>query len=120
MLWDAVVRQIKPLERRRAAKTQTTPPPELPVAKHPTSARPIVLALAPRAAKPAVPPLAQFGRRERTRLSRGRSEIEARLSRDSRLDQRKLRALLVQGVDGMVDRTIERISVGEGLVCEMV
>ena len=42
------------------------------------------------------------------------------LSRDSRLDQRKLRALLVQGVDGMVDRTIERISVGEGLVCEMV
>ena len=44
----------------------------------------------------------------------------ANLSRDSRLDQRKLRALLVQGVDGMVDRTIERISVGEGLVCEMV
>ncbi|MBR0715280.1 Smr/MutS family protein [Bradyrhizobium liaoningense] len=83
-LWDLVAKQVKPLRKHRAPKshaakrsepTATVPP----VAKPSMSPRPHAPATAPRVAKPAVPPLAPLGKRERTKLSRGRSGIEARL-----------------------------------------
>ena len=41
--------------------------------------RPVASIHAPKPSKPAEPPLAPLGRRERSRLSRGRNEIDARL-----------------------------------------
>ncbi|TPQ42167.1 DNA mismatch repair protein MutS [Bradyrhizobium guangdongense] len=83
-LWDLVARQIKPLKKRRATKPDAPKRAEAavhaaPVAKPAMSPRPHAPPAAPRVAKPAVPPLAPLGKRERTKLSRGRSEIEARL-----------------------------------------
>jgi hypothetical protein len=43
-----------------------------------------------------------------------------RLSRDSRLGQRKHPALCIQLVHGLVDRPIKCVSVSEGLMGEMV
>lgn len=48
---------------------------------------------APGAAKPQIPPLAPLGKRERTKLSRGRSEIEARLDLHGMTQMRAHRAL---------------------------
>ena len=48
---------------------------------------------APRPAKPQIPPLAPLGKRERTKLSRGRSEIEARLDLHDMTQMRAHRAL---------------------------
>ncbi|MDE2375922.1 Smr/MutS family protein [Bradyrhizobium sp.] len=83
-LWDTVARQIKPLKKQRAAKTQSAPRQDASLhgpsaAGHPAPARPVAPPPAPRATRPATPPLAPLGRRERTKLSRGRSAIEARL-----------------------------------------
>jgi DNA-nicking Smr family endonuclease len=80
-LWEGVARQTKPLRKRtRVAKAHASPPaseasPARPVAP----SRPITPAPVPKAVKPVVPPLAPLGRRERSRLSRGKSGIEARL-----------------------------------------
>lgn len=83
-LWDLVAKQVKPLRKHRATKAHgvkrsETPANAAPVAKPPMSPRPLAPAPAPRVAKPVAPPLAPLGKRERTKLSRGRSEIEARL-----------------------------------------
>lgn len=82
-LWDTVAKQVKPLRKPRVAKPHTAPRPEstpaAPAVKHPPPARPIAPTPAPRQAKPALPPLAPLGKRERAKLSRGRSGIEARL-----------------------------------------
>jgi DNA-nicking Smr family endonuclease len=82
-LWESVAKQTKPLRKKpRAAK----PPPLLTDAETPVAARPAApppSARTPRAPKPAsppaAPPLAPLGRRERSQLSRGRKQIEARL-----------------------------------------
>jgi DNA-nicking Smr family endonuclease len=85
-LWESVAKQTKPLRKR--ART-TKPPVASPDSKMPAAAK----AVAPpkpspavriaRAAKPnpapAAPPLAPLGRRERSQLSRGRKDIDARL-----------------------------------------
>jgi DNA-nicking Smr family endonuclease len=97
-LWDTVVRQIKPLKRQRALKAQATSRQEAvshaaSAVKHPASARPVAAAPPPRTTKPAIPPLAPLGRRERTKLSRGRSEIEARLDLHGMTQTRAHRAL---------------------------
>src|SRR5215475_12514934 len=64
-LWESVARQVKPLKRR------------------------------PRVLKPsAAPPLAPIGRRERARLSKGRSEIDARLDLHGMTQTRAHRVLL--------------------------
>lgn len=79
-LWESVARQTKPLRKKpRAAKPETAPDSEAHVAAKP-AALPGSLppASLPRMQKPAVPPLAPLGRRERSQLSRGRKEIEAR------------------------------------------
>jgi len=97
VLWDAVARQLKPLKRPRVTKAHVTPRSESPAAKHPmlarTPARLVAPVSAPRAAKPVVPALAPLGRRERARLSRGRSEIEARLDLHGMTQVRAHRAL---------------------------
>ena len=96
-LWDLVARQVKPLRKHRVTKAPASPrseaSPAAPVAKHSAPARPVVPAPAPRIAKPAVPPLAPLGKRERAKLSRGRSEIEARLDLHGMTQMRAHRAL---------------------------
>jgi DNA-nicking Smr family endonuclease len=81
-LWESVAKQTRPLRKKpRAAKPQAVAAEaEMPVtAKSIPSARPLPPAKVPRVPKPEAPPLAPLGRRERSQLSRGRKEIEARL-----------------------------------------
>ena len=96
-LWEVVAKQVKPLRKHRAAKAhaapRTEPLPAAPVTRPASAPRPVAAAPAPRAAKPAVPPLAPLGKRERTKLSRGRSEIEARLDLHGMTQTRAHRAL---------------------------
>jgi DNA-nicking Smr family endonuclease len=94
-LWDLVAKQVKPLRKHRAAKAHATPHPEpaAPAPRPAPSPRPIAAAPAPRPTKPALPPLAPLGKRERTKLSRGRSEIEARLDLHGMTQMRAHRAL---------------------------
>jgi DNA-nicking Smr family endonuclease len=81
-LWDSVAKQIKPLHKRpRAAKAQDEE--KQPAAKSvapPPSPRPIKINATPKPnPPPSAPPLVRLGRRERSQLSRGRKEIDARL-----------------------------------------
>ncbi|OAF02292.1 DNA mismatch repair protein MutS [Bradyrhizobium centrolobii] len=96
-LWDLVAKQVKPLRKPRPVKahsaTRSEPSPAAPVGKSAAPARPIAAAPAPRVAKPAMPPLAPLGKRERAKLSRGRSEIEARLDLHGMTQMRAHRAL---------------------------
>ena len=96
-LWDYVAKQIKPLKKYRLTRMQTVPrveqmhsaaPP-----KHAPSPKPVAPVPAPRLSKPSVPPLAPLGKRERAKLSRGRSEIEARLDLHGMTQMRAHRAL---------------------------
>lgn len=96
-LWELVAKQVKPLRKYRATKVDTAPraepPSVVPVAKPTLSPRPLAQAPSPRPPKPAMPPLASLGKRERTKLSRGRSEIEARLDLHGMTQMRAHRAL---------------------------
>ncbi|WP_024338690.1 Smr/MutS family protein [Bradyrhizobium japonicum] len=96
-LWDLVAKQVKPLKKHRAAKAHAAPraelPPTAPAMRSASSPRSVAAAPAPRLPKPSVPPLAPIGKRERTRLSRGRSEIEARLDLHGMTQMRAHRAL---------------------------
>lgn len=96
-LWELVAKQVKPLRKYRATKVHTAPraepPSVVPVAKPTLSPRPLAQAPSPRPSKPAMPPLAPLGKRERTKLSRGRSEIEARLDLHGMTQMRAHRAL---------------------------
>src|ERR1700761_2378131 len=80
-LWESVAKQLKPLRKKHriavpqlahsAAETpvpakRVRPPSEIPVA-------------APPPRKPMTPPLAPISRRERSQLSKGKKEIDARL-----------------------------------------
>jgi len=80
-LWESVARQTKPLRKkpRLANGALGTPVPDALPAKPAMPAKQIPSTPVPKVVKPAVPPLAPLGRRERTRLSRGKDEIEARL-----------------------------------------
>jgi DNA-nicking Smr family endonuclease len=81
-LWDSVAKQTKPLRKRhRAAKAHVaTADPETPATGKPAGLpKPPLPAKATRTLLPAAPPLAPLGRRERSQLSRGRKEIDARL-----------------------------------------
>jgi DNA-nicking Smr family endonuclease len=95
-LWESVAKQTKPLRKKpRAAKAPAAAPdPESPVAAK--QAEPPLLHRALRAPKPpppAAPPLAPLGRRERSQLSRGRKEIDARLDLHGMTQIRAHRAL---------------------------
>lgn len=95
-LWESVAKQAKPLRKRpRAPKAVAESVEELPVALKPAP-MPKPLA-APRkipTAPPAPPPLAPLGRRERSQLSRGRKEIDARLDLHGMTQTRAHRVLL--------------------------
>jgi len=80
-LWESVARQVKPLRKKARLAKLPAPIAVEPTAARPSasSPRPIVSAPAPKPSKLATPPLAPLGRREKSRLSRGRSEIDARL-----------------------------------------
>jgi DNA-nicking Smr family endonuclease len=80
-LWEGVARQTKPLRAKsRPARIHGVElPSSAPPIKPAGPPRPIVPANAPKPARPKMPPLAPLGRRERSKLSRGRSEIDARL-----------------------------------------
>jgi DNA-nicking Smr family endonuclease len=81
-LWESVAKQTKPLRKKsRAAKPEVLTAVETPpVAKPSVSQQPLPPVKVQKAPKPeGPPPLAPLGRRERSQLSRGRKEIEARL-----------------------------------------
>jgi DNA-nicking Smr family endonuclease len=90
-LWESVARQVKPLRKKpRVPKQAASPVVEPPAARPAASPRPIPQVQAP---KPSAPPLAPLGRREKSRLSRGRSEIDARLDLHGMTQTRAHRAL---------------------------
>jgi DNA-nicking Smr family endonuclease len=95
-LWEAVAKQIKPLRKKpRPTKPQDE--------EMPPAAKPIVRPPSLRSAEPSpgskpspppsVPPLARLGRRERSQLSRGRKDIDARLDLHGMTQTRAHRAL---------------------------
>jgi DNA-nicking Smr family endonuclease len=80
-LWESVAKQIRPLRKKpRAAKPETveavSAPNDVAHRKPPASAK---IPPPPKPAMPATPPLAPLGRRERSQLSRGKKQIDARL-----------------------------------------
>jgi DNA-nicking Smr family endonuclease len=96
-LWESVAKQVKPLRKRHRA---VKPPVALLEADTSVASRPVAspkLAATPRiAATPKIepPPLAPIGRRERSQLSRGRKEIDARLDLHGMTQTRAHRMLL--------------------------
>jgi DNA-nicking Smr family endonuclease len=112
-LWDSVAKQTKPLRKKsRLAKVShakishakaslAKPSPAKAAAsssssvKPPASpARPMASPPLPSPGKSVIPPLVSLGRRERTRLSRGRDEIDARLDLHGMTQIRAHHALL--------------------------
>jgi DNA-nicking Smr family endonuclease len=95
-LWESVAKQVKPLRKRQRvpkssvvateADGKVAPKP----AASPRHAAPQRI-VAP--SKPEPPPLAPIGRRERSHLSRGRKEIDARLDLHGMTQTRAHRAL---------------------------
>jgi DNA-nicking Smr family endonuclease len=79
-LWESVAKQVKPLPKRhRAAKAQA-PLPDAETKNVAKLAAPLKPAPAKIGQPPRPPPpLTPLGRRERSQLSRGRKEIDARL-----------------------------------------
>jgi len=93
-LWEHVARQVKPLRKKpRVGKTAAARPEPPPMNPAP-SPRPTPSSAAPKPGKPAVPPLAPLGRRERARLSRGGREIDERLDLHGMTQTRAHRTLL--------------------------
>ena len=97
-LWESVAKQTKPLRKKpRAAKTPAVlPDAETDAGKPVASPRPLSSAQirAPTPEMPsAAPPLAPLGRRERSQLSRGRKQIDARLDLHGMTQTRAHRAL---------------------------
>jgi DNA-nicking Smr family endonuclease len=95
-LWESVAKQTKPLRKKlRAAKAAAEPSAaEMPVAAKPIPPpKSLPSAAMSRPAKPEAPPLAPLGRRERSQLSRGRKEIDARLDLHGMTQTRAHRAL---------------------------
>ncbi len=93
-LWESVAKQTKPLRKKpRAAKPHTAAPDS----EAPIAAKPAVpqkpLPLAARVPKPEAPPLAPLGRRERSQLSRGKKQIDARIDLHGMTQTRAHRAL---------------------------
>jgi DNA-nicking Smr family endonuclease len=95
-LWESVATQVKPLRKRHRA---LKPPVASPEAEAKTPSRPAALSKAPAPvpnispSRPEPPPLAPIGRRERSHLSRGRKEIDARLDLHGMTQTRAHRAL---------------------------
>ena len=94
-LWESVAKQVKPLRKKpRMTKPPVAEPKQSIAAPAKAPTRPIVPAPAPKPSKPAVPPLVTLGRRERSKLSRGKREIDARLDLHGMTQVRAHHALL--------------------------
>ena len=83
-LWESVAKQTKPLRKKpRTAKAEVKPPTiDAPAVTSAAASKSLTFAKTSRAAKPeppSAPPLAPIGRRERSQLSRGRKQIDAKL-----------------------------------------
>jgi DNA-nicking Smr family endonuclease len=82
-LWDSIAKQIKPLRKKpRVAKVQAVTEDVPAAVKPPVSRKPLASMIPVQTSKPSpppAPPLAPIGRRERSQLSRGRKEIDARI-----------------------------------------
>lgn len=119
VLWESVAKQIKPLRKKSRVKTPETASSGREVGTAKSAA--MKKAAVPRAARPTPPPLVPLGRRERSKLLRGRSDIEARLDLHGMTQAHAHRALSVflqrasrwphlrprhhrQGQDGLGDR----------------
>jgi DNA-nicking Smr family endonuclease len=95
-LWESVANQAKPLRKKQPARE---PPVGSPEAERRVVAETIAPSKSAPVTKPsppikaAAPPLARLGRRERSQLSRGRKEIEARLDLHGMTQTRAHRAL---------------------------
>jgi len=95
-LWESVAKQVKPLRKRRASKPladAASTDSKAAAPKPVTPSRPIAPPRIVAPAKPEPPPLAPIGRRERSHLSRGRKEIDARLDLHGMTQTRAHRAL---------------------------
>jgi DNA-nicking Smr family endonuclease len=96
-LWESVAKQVKPLRKRHRAVKPPTAAPEAEAAVIPKTAAAPRPPAPPRIlppARPEPPPLAPIGRRERSQLSRGRKEIDARLDLHGMTQTRAHRVLL--------------------------
>jgi DNA-nicking Smr family endonuclease len=94
VLWESVAKQTKPLRRRARAPKAPAEEPAVAV-KSAGLPKPAPAARPAKAARPdKPPPLAPLGRRERSQLSRGRKEIDARLDLHGMTQTRAHRALL--------------------------
>ncbi len=111
-LWESVARQAKPLRKKSRAAKPSAAAIELQTPVAAATARSVHAAPAAKPAKPAkpprtpaAPPLAPLGRRERSQLSRGKTDIDARLDLHGMTQTRAHGALL---------RFLQRAS-GDGL-----
>ena len=95
-LWESVAKQAKPLRKRpRSPKASAEVTEEfLLVSKLPSAPKPPATPRKIPTAPPAPPPLAPLGRRERSQLSRGRKEIDARLDLHGMTQTKAHRVLL--------------------------
>jgi DNA-nicking Smr family endonuclease len=94
-LWESVAKQIKPLRKKpRGPKPHAAEPKPSTPAPAKLASRPFTSVPSPKPSKPAVPPLVTLGRRERAKLSRGKSEIDARLDLHGMTQVRAHHALL--------------------------
>jgi DNA-nicking Smr family endonuclease len=95
-LWESVAKQVKPLRKRHRVEKAAAAPPQAEArvtAKPAISPKHVAPARVIPPSKPAPPPLAPIGRRERSHLSRGRKEIDARLDLHGMTQTRAHRAL---------------------------
>lgn len=99
-LWESVAKQAKPLRKRPRVPNAVVEPAEdatataaLPKTLSPIRKPPPPIRKIP-AVPPAPPPLAPLGRRERSHLSRGRKDIDARLDLHGMTQTRAHRVLL--------------------------
>ncbi|MDO8980049.1 MAG: Smr/MutS family protein [Afipia sp.] len=95
-LWESVAKQAKPLRRRsRPAKGSLEVAEETPATSNsaPSPKLPAAIRKIP-SAPPVPPPLAPLGRRERSQLSRGRKDIDARLDLHGMTQTKAHRVLL--------------------------
>jgi len=97
-LWESVAKQVKPLRKRHRVAKPPVAPPAIEAKPAPKNvARPVASPKPPAPIvsppKPEPPPLAPIGRRERSHLSRGRKEIDARLDLHGMTQTRAHRAL---------------------------
>jgi DNA-nicking Smr family endonuclease len=95
VLWDSVAKQVKPLRGRpRLTKIELTTSPSAPTPLQPTASPQPVKRPVKVATPMSPPPLASLGRRERTHLSRGRKDIDARIDLHGMTQARAHHALL--------------------------